>query len=84
MKICSWLVCYKWHDQKLESTLFSDDYIIFGDLDSDFLLFFTEYFDLDAEHFDYCDLETINHVRLMGWYNKYKKRKPFKNRTVIS
>ena len=84
MKICSWLFCYKWNDQKLESTVFSDDYIIFDHLDSDFLLFFTEYFDLDAENFDYCDLETIYHVRLMGWYNKYKKRKPSKNRIVIS
>ena len=25
---------------------------------------------LDDEHFDYCDPGTINHVRVMGWYNK--------------
>ena len=30
---------------------------------------------LDEEYFDYCDQETINDVRLMGWYNKYKQRK---------
>ena len=56
-------------------------YILFGDLCSDFVTFFSEDMDpnstthdninLDDEHFDYCDPETINHVRFMGWYYKY-------------
>ena len=68
--------------EKLDSAVFPDDDIIFGDLDSDFVIFFSEDFGpntvildniiLDDEYFDYCDPETINHVRLMGWYNKYK------------
>ena len=26
----------------------------------------------DDEQFNYRDPKTINHVRLIGWYNKYK------------
>ena len=33
---------------------------------------------LDHDHFDYCDPETINHVRLMGSYNKCKQHKASK------
>ena len=71
--------------EKLDGALFFDDYIIFADLDSDFVIFFSEdlgsnsvilgNINLDDEHFDYCDSETINHVRLMSWYDKYKQRK---------
>ena len=33
-------------------------------------------FNLDEDNFDYCDHpETINHVRLVGWYNKFEQRK---------
>ena len=39
---------------------------------------FLDIIDLDNEYFDYCDLETVNHVRLMGWYNKYKQHKKSK------
>ena len=35
---------------------------------------------LDNEHFDYCDPETISHVRHMGWYNKYKQHKASKKK----
>ena len=74
--------------EKLDCAVFSIDYNIFGDLDSDFDTFFSEdvvlnsiSFDntnLDDEHFDHCDPEIINHVRHMGWYNKYKQRKASK------
>ena len=76
--------------EKLHSAVFSDDFIVFGDLDSDFATFFSEGIglnsvtlddiNLDDDHFDYCDVETINHVRLIGWYNKYKHRKISKKR----
>ena len=33
---------------------------------------------LDDNGFDYCDPETINQVRLIGCYNKYKQRKASK------
>ena len=59
--------------EKLDSIVFSDDYIIFGDLDSDFFTYFvndigfTSIFhfniSLDDENFDYCDPKTINHFR---------------------
>ena len=31
--------------------------------------------DLDGDNFDYCDPETINHVRLMGQHKKFKQCK---------
>ena len=62
--------------EKLDDAVFSDDYMMFGDLESDFVTFFNEDFgpnsiildniNLGDEYFDYCDRETINHVRLMG------------------
>ena len=68
--------------EKLDNTVFPDDYIAFGSLDSDFAKFFSEdtspnsiTFDntnLGDKHFDFCDLENISHVRNIGWYNKYK------------
>ena len=47
--------------KKLDSTVFSDNYLVFGDSDS-----------------DYCDPKTINHARLMAWYDKYKQCKASK------
>ena len=62
--------------------------MIFGDLDSDFVAFFSkelghnsgilDNINLDNGYFDYCDLETINNVARMGWYNKYEQRKSSK------
>ena len=76
--------------EELDSALLSDEYIVFGDLDSDFVIFHSKDIglnsvtldnnNLDDRHFDYCDQETINHVRLVEWRNKYKQRKSSKKR----
>ena len=76
--------------EKLDIAIFYDDYIIFGNLDSDFVTFFSEDFGfnsiiidniiLDNGYFDYCDPKTINHVRLIGWYDKYKQSKASKKK----
>ena len=68
--------------------MFSNDYIVFGDLGSSFVTFFSrdtnlnsvtlDNINLDDDGFDYCDPETINQVRLIGCYNKYKQRKASK------
>ena len=73
--------------EKLDSTVFYDDYM-FGNLDSDFVSFFSKDFssngvilgnvNLEDEYFNYCDPETINHVKIVGWYNKYKQCKTAK------
>ena len=34
---------------------------------------------LDDDNFDNDDSQTILHVRLMAWHDKYKKRKSFQN-----
>ena len=31
------------------------------------------------DHFDYCDPETINHVKFIVWHIKYTQRKASKN-----
>ena len=74
--------------EQVDSVLFYNDYMVFGDLGSDFVTFFSEdiglnsitfvNFNLDDDHFDYCDSETINHVRVMGWHDQYKQRKASK------
>ena len=76
--------------EKIDSAVFSDDYIIFGDRDFEFVTFFVDDIGLNSislfninlydENFDYCDPETINHVRLMGWYNKFKQCKSLKKK----
>ena len=72
----------------VEKWIFSDGYIVFGDLESDFVTSFINdiglnstslfHINLDDESFDHCDLETITPVRLIGWYNKFKQRKVLK------
>ena len=71
--------------EKHDSTVFSDDYVAFGGLDSDFITFFnrdtTRYnINRDGDHFDYRDPKTINHVRLMSWYYRFKQCKVCKKR----
>ena len=42
------------------------------------MLHFLEILDninLDDNNFGDCDPETINHVRLMAWYNRFKQHK---------
>ena len=63
--------------EKLDSAKFSDDYFVFGNLDSDFVTFFIndvvfnsisfDSINLDGDNFDYCGPETINHIRFMGY-----------------
>ena len=81
--------------KKLDSAVFSNDYIDVGDLDPDFVTFFSNDIDLKQRHrpnsitldninpdnnFGYCDPETISHIRLMDWYNKFKKHKACKTK----
>ena len=66
----------------LDGAVYSNDYIIFGDLGSVFVTFFSSYIDLnsitldninlDVHNFDYCDPKNINHLKLMVMHNKYK------------
>ena len=63
-----------------QTVVFSNDYIVFRDLDSYFFTFFSidiglniialDDIDLDDYYFDYLNPETINHVKLMAWHNK--------------
>ena len=72
--------------KKLDSDISFNDSITFGDFD--FVTFFTrdichnsitlDNIDLEDNHFGYCDSQTINYVKLMAWYNKYKQGKAFK------
>ena len=74
--------------KKLDSTVFSDNYLVFGDSDSGFFTFFNKDISFNIKSFDninlydsyfsYCDRKTINHARLMTWYNKYKQCKASK------
>ena len=62
--------------EKLDSGALSDDQIVFGDLDSDFVTFFSKSIGLNNitldninpsdDQFDYCDPDAITHFRLMG------------------
>ena len=68
--------------------MFSNDDIVFCDIDSDIVTFFSEDIGLnrinlnnaklDDENLDDCDSEIISHVKLMGWSNKYKQQKACK------
>ena len=76
--------------RKLDILLFSNDYIVFGDLEFDFIIFFSSDIDLnsitldkinlDDDDFDYCDPETINHVKLMSAIINIRKSKHLKQR----
>ena len=73
---------------KLDSAVLSDIHIVFGDLDSDIVRFFSsdialnsitvENINLDDSNLDYIDPETISYVRRMDWYNGFKQRKTYK------
>ena len=68
--------------EKLGNAVFSNDEIVFGDVDSDIVTFFSNNIglnslnlnnnNLDDDNFDDCDPKTINHVKLMAKYNRYK------------
>ena len=66
--------------QKLDNTVFCNDDIIFNVMDSDIVTYFSSDMglntinlnnvNLDVDNFDDYDPKTINHVRLMTWYNR--------------
>ena len=74
--------------EKLDNAVFSNDYIIFYDTDSDILTLFSNDIGLNSislnnvnledDNFSDCDLATINHVRFKAWYNKYEQQKESK------
>ena len=76
--------------EKLDSAVLSDIHIVFCDLDSDIVRFFSSDIalnsitvdnnNLDDSNFDYFDPETISYVRRMDWYNGFKQRKTCKKR----
>ena len=71
--------------EKLDSAVNSDNYFVFDDPECAFVTFFINdiglnsvslfNINLDNESSDYCYPETINHVKLMGWYNRFKQSK---------
>ena len=60
---------------KFDSAIFSDDSIVFGDLESNFATDFSkdikvnsrtiDNINLSDDNFDHCDPETFSHVRLV-------------------
>ena len=76
--------------EKLDNAAFYNDDIVFGNIDSDIVTFFSSDIDLnslnlnninfDDDNFDDYDLETINHVRLMAWYDRYNQHKVWKKK----
>ena len=92
--ISDWFVTSKMIE-KGDSAVFSNDYIVFGDLGFNFVTFFSSDVclnsitihntNLDYVNFGYCDPEniTINIKKLKLWLgiiNKYKQCKESKNR----
>ena len=71
--------------EKTINTVFSNDDIVFGDIDSDIVTFFSidiglncmnlNNVNIDDDNFGDYDPETINHFRLMAWYNRYEQHK---------
>ena len=71
--------------EKLDNAVFSNDDIVFGDIDTDFVTFFWNdialnsinltIINLDHDNFHDCDSKTINHIRLMASYNRFKQNK---------
>ena len=76
--------------KKRDNTVFSNDDMIFGDIDSNIFTFFSNDIgfnsinlnndNLDDDNFDDCDPETINHDRLMAWHKRNKQYKARKKK----
>ena len=74
--------------KKLGNYIFSNSNIIFHALDSNFITFLTNdmgfntmelnNINLDDDNFDEDDPQTIMHVRLTTWYNRFKQLKACK------
>ena len=66
----------------LDGAVYSNDYIVFRDLGSDFVTFFNNDIDvnsitldvhnLDVHNFDYYNPKNMNHLKLTAWHNKCK------------
>ena len=75
--------------KRLDDTLFSNNDLIFVNKDSNSVTFFSYGMGitsvdiinvkLDDVSFDGDDPKTINHVRVMAWYNRFKQCKGFEN-----
>ena len=76
--------------EKLDNAVVSNGDIVLGGIDSDIVTFFSNdiglnsvimnNINLDDDDFGDCDPETINHGRLMAWYNRYKQHKKCKKK----
>ena len=72
--------------ENIDNAVFSNDDIVFGDIDSVIVTFFNKDLNslnlnntnLDDDNFDDYDPEIINHIRLMTWYDKCKTQEAFK------
>ena len=68
--------------KKIDNAVFSNHYIIFGDIDSETVSFFSSDVRLNSvnlidinfnnANFGDYDPRTINRVKIMTWYNRYK------------
>ena len=71
--------------ETIDNTVFSKDDVLFDDIASDIVTFFSNDIDpnsinlnkisLDDDNFEDCDPKTMNYVRLMAWYDRYKSFK---------
>ena len=85
--IHEWFVTSKMIE-KLDNAVFSKDDKVFGDIDSFIVTFFSNDIglniinlrnnNLEDDNFDDCDPNNINHVRIMGNYNRYKQHRACK------
>ena len=74
--------------EKLDNAVFSNNDIVSGDIDTDIVTFFRNgkalnsvnltNINLDDDNFDYYDPKTINHIRLIALYNRFKQNKRYK------
>ena len=74
--------------EKLNNIVFSNNDVDLDDIDSDIDTFFSDNMGLvnidlnninrDGNNFDEDDPETIIHVGLMAWHNRFKQCKPIK------
>ena len=64
--------------------------IVFGDIESDIVAFFSKDIgldtinlsnsNLDEDNFGNGNPETVNYIRLLAWYNRYKQHKACKKK----
>ena len=77
---------------KLYDVVFSNDDLVFGDLKSGFVAFFSndkglnivtmDSINLEDNNFNNFDPETINYITLMGWSNRLNQGKSRKKRQM--